>query len=181
MRRASRMPRLPDSTSSPVKPSRTAFCSSSRIAASTFWRFCGAKMDWMRKLADWSSELAAVEVAHGGEVGAGGAEELAVACARVVELRLAHPLDALVDGRRVVRVALGVEGHVARETHARERRGIGALAVRAADRGALHFLELARRKGRLLQHFRHQAQRRREVLAPHLDARAVAADRNGGV
>ena len=52
--------------------------------------------------------LVGIELADYHQVGAGGAEEIAVAGDRVLERRLAHPADALVDGRGVERVAFGI-------------------------------------------------------------------------
>jgi hypothetical protein len=62
-----------------------------------------------------------------------------------------------------------------------ERRRVAALRLGARDRGAAQLLELLCRESGLAQHLGHQAQRRNQVLALHLDARAVAADRDAGV
>ncbi len=80
-----------------------------------------------------------------------------------------------------MRMALRVVGEVARELQARERGRVGALRLGAGERGALHLVEFLRRERRLAQHFGDQAQRRLQVLAPHLERRAFAVHRDRGV
>ena len=56
---------------------------------------------------DQAPERVGIEVADRDEIGAGRADQLAVAGDRVLELHVADPLDALLEGRGVVGMALG--------------------------------------------------------------------------